>query len=82
MVNSNDKENTKHQTNQLYTSSIRASSVQSVEECTRSVPFRRYNINDNLKWASCNRLLDSNCNVCMILNDEENGGTRNESNDI
>ena len=82
MANSNDKENIKYKTNKLCTYSPRASSIQSMEECTRSVPFRRYNINDNLKWASCNCLLDSNCNVCMILNDEENGGTRNESNDI
>ena len=47
MVNSNDKENIKYQTNQLYTSSPRASSVQSMEECPRGIPARRYNPNDN-----------------------------------
>ena len=70
----NDKKNTKHQNNKLYTSSLRASSVQSMEERPRGIPTRRYYTNDYLKWTSCNSLLDSNCNVCMILNDEENGG--------
>lgn len=74
MANSNDKENTKHKNNKLCTSSLRASSVQGMEECNCCVSTGRYNINDNLKWISCNSLLDSDCNVYMILNDEENGG--------
>lgn len=74
MANSNDKENTKHQTNKLYTSSPRASSIQGMEKCNCCISTRRDYTNDNLKWTSCNRLLDSDCNVCMILNDEENGG--------
>ena len=63
----NDKENTKHKTNKLYTSSLRASSIQSVEECNCCVSTGWNNPNDNPQWASCNSLLDSNCNVCMIL---------------
>ena len=43
----NDKENTKYKDNKLYTSSIRARSIQSLEKCTRSVPTRRYYIDDN-----------------------------------
>lgn len=74
MANSNDKKNTKHKTNKLYTSSLRASSVQSMEKCNCCVSTGWYNPNDNLKWISCNNLLDSDCNVCMIVNDEENGG--------
>lgn len=70
----NDKENIKHQNNKLCTSSLRASSVQSVEECNCCVSTGWNNPNDYLKWISCNSLLDSDCNVCMILNDEENGG--------
>ena len=74
MVNVNDKKNTKPKVNKLCTSSLRASSVQSVEKCNCCISTGWYYTNDNLKWTSCNRLLDSDCNVCMILNDEENGG--------
>lgn len=74
MVNSNDKKNTKHQNNKLYTSSLRASSIQSMEECNCCISTGWGYTNDNLKWISCNNLLDSDCNVCMILNDEESGG--------
>ena len=75
----NDKKNTRHQANKLYTSSLRPSSVQGMEKCNCCIATGWYYTNDNPQWTSCNSLLDSDCNVCMILNDNKNGGRKNEN---